>query len=376
MARNRTKFVGVYTRESASRKYDGKPDICFEVTFKDRFNKKIWHKVGWRSEGYTAAMAHEIRSEMMRKGRHGEMLPGSKGEKPCLTLAEAWGIYHDRHLPCTKGRSAQSAISLYTTHLHRFARKRLNDISVDDMETLKASLFTKGRTPQTVRNVLSLLRAIYHRVTEWGLYNGPSPLLGVRMPKVDNQRLRFLSEQEASTLLREIRQRSEQTYHICLLSLHTGMRMGEIFALRGEHIDLDSLIIHAMDAKAGTRPVQMTQTVRAMLQEILPARRDSLLFPARGGGVKKQLGDTFDRAVAAVKLNEGITDFRLKVVPHTLRHSYASWLAKKSVPMYVIAELMGHSTLEMTRRYAKLAPDQKREAVALLDDMLIADHES
>lgn len=376
MSRTKSKFVGVYMRESSQRKYEGKPDVCFEVTYKDFYGKKVWHKVGWRSEGYTAAMASQIRSEIMRKVRHGEMLPNDKRQAQSPTLADVWARYEEQHLPLTKGRSAEAAKSLYSTHLIKMASRRLSQITSDEVEALKVSLLAKKRTPQTIRNIFSLLRTLFSRAADWGMYTGPSPLIGVKLPKVDNRRLRFLSEQEASMLLEELRQRSEAIYQICLLSLHTGMRMGEIFSLRGDRIDLENGIIHALDAKAGTRAVHMTDTVKAMLKKVIPADKGALLFPARGGGVKNQLGDTFKRAVDALKLNEGVEDPRLKIVPHTLRHTYASWLAKRGVPLYVIAELMGHSTLEMTRRYAKLAPDQKQEAVAMLDKAFTLDHKS
>ena len=51
------KFQGVYYRESQERRYQGKPDRCFYISFKDLHGKKIWEKVGWDSEGYSAAYA-------------------------------------------------------------------------------------------------------------------------------------------------------------------------------------------------------------------------------------------------------------------------------------------------------------------------------
>lgn len=61
-----------------------------------------------------------------------------------------------------------------------------------------------------------------------------------------------------------------------------------------------------------------------------------------------------------------ITDARQRVVFHTLRHTYASWLVQKGVPLYTVAELMGHSTIDMTRRYSHLAPDSLRSAAMMI----------
>ncbi len=62
-------------------------------------------------------------------------------------------------------------------------------------------------------------------------------------------------------------------------------------------------------------------------------------------------------------LNDGIDDPRDKVVFHTLRHTFASWLAIQGTPILTLKELMGHKSLAMTERYAHLMPDVKREAI-------------
>ena len=77
------------------------------------------------------------------------------------------------------------------------------------------------------------------------------------------------------------------------------------------------------------------------------------------------------------KLNEGITDPRDKVVFHTLRHTFASWLVQAGVPLYTVQRLMGHKSIVMTQRYAHLAPDQGAEAARLLSGISLAgDHEA
>jgi integrase len=74
----------------------------------------------------------------------------------------------------------------------------------------------------------------------------------------------------------------------------------------------------------------------------------------------------FLRLAEKLKLNKDVTDPRQKACFHTLRHTFASWLALQGETLLTIKELMGHKTITMTMRYAHLIPDQKRRAVEKL----------
>jgi len=64
--------------------------------------------------------------------------------------------------------------------------------------------------------------------------------------------------------------------------------------------------------------------------------------------------------------NDGITDRRLKMVPHVLRHTFASRLIRKGVALPVVQKLLGHSTIQMTMRYVQVEDDQCRSAIDAL----------
>lgn len=93
---------------------------------------------------------------------------------------------------------------------------------------------------------------------------------------------------------------------------------------------------------------------------------------SRNGGKRGQVSKTFNLPIDKLGFNEGITDPMLKVIFHTLRHTFVSWLVQRGTPLYTVATLMGHSTLEMTQRYAHLAPDTTRSVSMALSDMLSA----
>jgi site-specific recombinase XerD len=68
--------------------------------------------------------------------------------------------------------------------------------------------------------------------------------------------------------------------------------------------------------------------------------------------------------------NAGLNDRRLKVVFHSLRHTFASWLVMDGTPLFTVSKLLGHSDITMTMRYSHLAPDHLRQATSCLEGKL------
>jgi integrase len=204
-----------------------------------------------------------------------------------------------------------------------------------------------------------------------GLFAGDPPTRQVSKPKVVNQRVRFLSPEEAEKLLDTLAEVSIDVRDQALLSLFSGCRWGEVAGLTWANVDFDSNNLHLLDTKHGQRSVPMTTKVRDMLGRrksmVSDFLSDTLVFPTRTGRPSAQVSQSFHRAVDKLTLNEGLTDRRQKVCFHTLRHSYASWLVMAGTPLYTVARLLGHSTMSMTERYSHLGPDHVREAVANLE---------
>lgn len=78
----------------------------------------------------------------------------------------------------------------------------------------------------------------------------------------------------------------------------------------------------------------------------------------------------FRKAIEKTGLNEGITDQRNKIVFHTFRHTFASWIVQMGTPLPVVSQLLGHSNLQMTMRYAHLSPSQTHAAVNIISEKL------
>jgi len=362
------KFQGIYYRKSTKRRHMGKPDKCFDICYRNQEGKLIWEKIGWASEGYTAAIASHIRAERIRTLRHGDELPKHKTKE--VTLGEVWERYN--HWLETGRSRPRDERSYYKQHLKdRFSDRPLSKISPFDLEKVKIQLTKKGLAPATVKHMLVLLRQLINKAIDWGMWEGENPVKKIKLPKLKNRRERFLTKEEVDILLDELKKVSMQLHDMALLSLNTGMRAGEIFALRCGHLDFENDLIHIADPKSGrARKAPMTPTIKTMLQIRALEKPEEFVFKARGGGQIKEISSTFSRIVERLGFNKGITDPRQKVTFHTLRHTFASWLAIKGNSILTIKELLGHQTLAMTERYSHLIPDLKRQAVEGIEEIL------
>ena len=374
--RIKTRFPGVYSRDIINKR-TGRSDVAFDICYRDEAGKMCWKLVGYKSDGVNAAYANKMR---------GVTLDGfSRGDKPNkdaaggnMTFAEGWELYQSKWLsnivhPDDIRKVYEHTIAPILGH------RRLASITPLDIEDMKISLLQRGLAAATVVKRIGIVRSVYKKLSSWGVYKGSIPTDGFIMPKVDNARTRYLTEEEAVMLLDAIKRRSATWHDIAYLSLYTGMRKGEILALRGEHLDFGSGRILVKDAKTGSRTVYMTDEVRALLAARMPKSPMEYVFrpkrSAAGGRISRDSDESFVRAVIECKLNEGITDSRHKVVFHTLRHTYCSWLAKAGVPLYTIGELVGHKSVEMTKRYSHLCPDAKQAAAAKIGPLMQAARE-
>jgi integrase len=262
------------------------------------------------------------------------------------------------------------------TELNRYRRwvepaignKALNEITSADVIQIKEVMQEAGLSAQSIKHTLALVRQMFKYATNLQLFSGQPPTEGVKVIVGDTGRRRYLTRIEAEALIKEIGRRSQQVADYSQLSLYSGMRAGELFSLHWSRVDFDLRLIHLVDTKNGcTRQAFFTDAVETMLlRRYSDHKGKGLVFPDRFNNQIKQVSDTFERAVNMLKLNKGIQDDRDKVVFHTLRHTFASWLAMAGTPMRTLAELMGHKSMRMTMRYAHLSPDHKRAAVAAL----------
>jgi len=366
MKREKSKYPGVYRRESAEKKFNGKSDLCFDITYKHE-GKKIWEKCGWLSEGYSEKLASDIRAERIRSIRHGFELPKQKAKVPFLK--DVWETYAT-WIKTNKARNGRDDLNLYNNHIKgRFGNRRMNEISTFDLERMKSELLKEGLAPATVKHCLVIIRQIYNKSFTWDLYRGGNPVKGLKMPIVQNQRQRFLSYEEAAMLLKELSAMQKPTLHdMAMLSTHTGLRAGEIFNLKGYDLDFQNDLIRITDPKNKMmRYADMLGTVKDMLERRRPQEPEGLVFPDRNGKKIVNISQSFRKVIKRLGFNNGITDRRQMVTFHSLRHTYASWLALQGESLITIRDMLGHKTTAMTERYSHLIADHKKRAAERLE---------
>ena len=219
------------------------------------------------------------------------------------------------------------------------------------------------RAPATVNCYLAALsHALTTAVVEWGWLEA-SPLQRVRRLREPRGRVRFLSDEERPRLLAACQASHNRClYPVVLLALSTGARKQEILRLTWRDIDLRRAQLTLPQTKNGEpRTLPLAGRALETVHTLARVRRidTPLLFPRADGRAPLDLRYAFAQALRMA----GIVDFRF----HDLRHSAASYLAMNGASLVEIAEVLGHKTLQMVKRYAHLSEAHTAGVVARMN---------
>lgn len=234
------------------------------------------------------------------------------------------------------------------------------------------------RAPATVvRYMGALSHALNTAVNEWGWID-KSPMIGVRKPKVDNERRRFLSDEEIQRVLTEAKgSENRLLYTVVLLALSTGMRLTEIMSLRWRNVlvedgaDMGLLVMEkTKNGDARTSPLAedafkavmvMRDKAKKDYADRVPANQ--LLFPS---DTVENKPVEIRKAWETCRKRAELDDFRF----HDLRHTAGSLLAMSGASTREIAEVLGHKTMAMAKRYSHLTQKHLGSVVANMNQRL------
>jgi integrase len=268
----------------------------------------------------------------------------------------------DRYLA---GKVRKKSVKTDEYHLRRFVAAFGKDTPLAEVTTAKINAWKSERLaaicPQTgkpysaaaINRPLGVLRHLLRLAHEEGQL---AMVPRIRQEKEPQGRLRWLTQEEIAALLAACQKsRNRQLYAAVVIAINTGLRRAELLELTWDRVDLSRSVIRLELTKNGRRrEVPINDTCYSALVSLQP-KEAGRVFSMR------YIRTCYENAVLAAKLDD--VDF------HTLRHTFASWAMQRGVSLPELKELMGHSSISMTMRYAHLAPGHLRSAVSRLDGL-------
>ena len=377
------------------RLYVGKTGKVWYVCYRlEGSTKKQSHKLG-STDVITVAQARDMVNEFMFHITKGEN-PKRKKNTGDVTLYDFLkNDYGPWVIENRKG--GKNTLDALLVTFKGLLNEAVAELKIGDIEKWRNERKAAGNKAVSCNRYAAMLKAALN----WGVKRElleSNPLARVeKLPEHDSDtKVRYLSSEERSRLMealdsRERKIRKERTSYnkwlsergrvllpeidgayadhikpMVLISLNTGIRQGSLFSLTWGDIDFEEnvLTLRAAVIKSGiTLHLPMNKKVVEVLShwhiQSTSITPDSLVFPSPKTGGKL---DNVKKAWVRVLSDAQIEKFRW----HDMRHDFASQLVMKGVDLNVVRELLGHSDLKMTLRYAHLAPESKLKAVDLL----------
>lgn len=289
-------------------------------------------------------------------------------------------IFEEQYLPNAKAKrrnenSWKREESLYRNWIMPvIGGMALRKIRPLNIESISKRMKNEGLSGRSIEYCLAVVRQVFQFALKNELYFGANPATGalVRRPKFDNVKQRALTPDEIKALFSELKKRSPDVHDIAMFSLHTGCRAGEVFSLTWGAINLFNSVATLIRTKSGkNREVYLDDGLKKMLDARRPSdtKPDDLIFPDKNGNKITRISSTFMRAVDHLGLNNGVTESIHRVTFHSLRRTYATWLAQDTdgdLNLHDIKELLGHASITTTERYLVIDRDRlKRSALKI-----------
>lgn len=327
------------------RKREGSPHYWYDFTVG-----------GVRFRGSTETDNKEAAKAIEAKLRNDVALNRHLEKKPRITLNNALGKYWlDHGQYCA---SANSAIKTHSLHIQNHFGK---SIYLDELNDALINRYVVGQkvSNSTKNRRLELLRALINRAKDqWGVET-PDLNLRKHMLKEPEARTRWITPEQADNLIECAAEHLKAPIRCALL---TGLRLSNITELRWEQVDMHSRLIHVKvkSNKPGRKShtIPMSNQLFMLMVEQQPQKEGHVFlrhFKSKPSVPVKKFRRSFQTACEKA----GIEDFRF----HDLRHTAASWMIQNGVPLEVVKEVLGHSEIGMTMKYAHHEDAAKKQAL-------------
>jgi integrase len=256
---------------------------------------------------------------------------------------------------------------------------RIDSLSPSTIQLLMKGVVETGRSARTANIMLSVVRKLYTDAVDHFGFKVQNPATKVKKLKESPNKLEFWSKEEIDVFLKTVERHQPHNLAIFRFLLNTGARIGEAYALQWGDVDLARgyvCIRRTVDrihhvAKETTKGNKMRyvglnevalQTLSHMKEsQLTPPKSLSLVFPNQAGGI--HFHSSFQRRCFDKCLKiAGVRKVRI----HDLRHTFAAHFVMNGGSIYDLKQILGHSDIKMTERYAHLAPDYLKSRTALV----------
>jgi len=244
----------------------------------------------------------------------------------------------------------------------------IHTLAVEVLDQYRGHRRGEGVGPATINREMATLKHALSKAVEWKLLRKTAreELTAIKKYQEPSGRLRYLSgPAEADRLLHACEPRLRS---IVLTALHTGMRKGELLGLTWESVDMTHGFMRLKQTKNGkAQALPFKETLWSLFSGLRTRPDVPWVFRDAEGRRYNDIRHPFERACEGA----GLTDFHF----HDLRHTFASWLVMKGVPLATVSTLLGHTSPTMTLRYAHLSPKHLTAAVRVLDPHSDSSHD-
>ena len=338
--------------------------------------------------GATAKEANERKIEALANQNKGIVFSDPRGLKVAQYLA-SW-LSDTARYQVSEGTYERYERTCRNHLVPFFGRLRLRDLTPAHVRAFKARKIEDGLNPNTVGVMQGVLSVALNQALDDGIIP-TNPASRVKKAATRGRApMRSLSNEEASRLISAAQGMRDEA--LIVVALRTGMRQGELAALRWEDLELGDpgkasiTVRHSADTRTHTR-VSTTKTGeerkigigprtvevlkehrRRQLEERMAAsawQDPGLVFPNTRGKVRRR--DAVMRSLRVLLAEAGLP---AQVRFHDLRHTAGTLAIKQGLPIHVVSRMLGHSDPAMTlRRYAHVLDDMREDAARAMDDL-------
>lgn len=313
-------------------------------------------------------------------------------DRAAATVNDLWEKYQREHLAQKSPRSQADERSMWEQIiLPHFGTTQVTMITTEDVDNLHRAITEIRKTPVRANRVIEVLRKAFNLAIRWKIIK-ENPVVGVRR-NPEERRNRYLNKKEIAALVTALNGHKElDSANAIKLLMLTGARKSEVLGATWEMFDLENGIWTKPSSHTKQRKlhrVPLSGPALHLLKEIKEQSASVYVFPGADGKPLQDVKRTWssvckkadllepapkkDRKGRIMKDKNG--DPVMEMVPnvrlHDLRHSFASILVSGGASLPLIGQMLGHTQVSTTQRYAHLYDDPLRKAAEMVSDAIL-----